>query len=254
MIRSSLLDISTGKPYAWSMDIASSTQPSGAAMNAEEINRRVRVYLNKVYMWMAIALVVTAAVAAHTANSPEAMAWVCSGTGSLISIVGSLGIIIIMHVMRNKLTSGALTMLFLTYSGLTGLIFGPLISFYTSQSLGLAFGCTAGTFGAMSLYGATTKRNLSTMGRFLFMALIGLLICIFLNMFMGSGMLDFAICIGGVLIFSGLTAYDTQKLIEEGGILQDHQMAKPAIFGALSLYLDFINLFIYLLRLIGNRD
>ncbi len=250
----SLLDISSDNPYACSMDIASSNNPSGAMMNAEEINRRVRVYLNKVYMWMAIALVITAAVAAHTANSPEAMAWVCSGMGSLVTILGSLGIIIVMHFMRNKLTSSALTMLFLTYSALTGLFFGPLLVAYTSQSLGLAFGCTAGTFGAMSIYGATTKRNLSTMGRFFFMALIGLLICIFLNWFIGSSMLDFAICIGGVLIFSGLTAYDTQKLIEEGGILQDHQMAKPAIFGALSLYLDFINLFLYLLRLIGNRD
>lgn len=223
-------------------------------MNADEVNRRVRVYLNKVYMWMAIALITTATVAAYAADSTETMMWVTSGAGSLITILGSLGIIVIMHLMRNKLTAGALTMLFLTYSALTGLFFGPLLVVYTSQSLGLAFGCTAGTFGAMSLYGAMTKRNLSTMGRFMFMALIGLIICSVLNIFVGSSMLDFVICIAGVLIFSGLTAYDTQKLIEEGGILEEHQMAKPAVFGALSLYLDFINLFLYILRLIGNRD
>ncbi len=236
------------------MNMTSYPNPSGAVMNADEVNRRVRVYLNKVYMWMAIALITTATVAAYTADSTEAMTWVTSGAGSLVTILGSLAIIVIMHLMRNKLTSGALTMLFLTYSALTGLFFGPLLVVYTSQSLGLAFGCTAGTFGAMSLYGAMTKRNLSTMGRFMFMALIGLIICSVLNIFVGSGMLDFVICIAGVLIFSGLTAYDTQKLIEEGGILEEHQMAKPAVFGALSLYLDFINLFLYLLRLIGNRD
>ncbi len=236
------------------MNMTSYPNPSGAVMNADEVNRRVRVYLNKVYMWMAIALITTAAVAAYAADSPETMAWIMSGTGTWVTILGSLGIIVIMHLMRNKLTSGALTMLFLSYSALTGLFFGPLLVVYTSQSLGLAFGCTAGTFGAMSLYGAMTKRNLSTMGRFMFMALIGLIICSVLNIFVGSGMLDFVICIAGVLIFSGLTAYDTQKLIEEGGILEEHQMAKPAVFGALSLYLDFINLFLYILRLIGNRD
>ncbi|MFI3243636.1 MAG: Bax inhibitor-1/YccA family protein [Akkermansia sp.] len=236
------------------MNMTSYPNPSGAVMNADEVNRRVRVYLNKVYMWMAIALITTATVAAYAADSTETMMWVTSGAGSLITILGSLGIIVIMHLMRNKLTAGALTMLFLTYSALTGLFFGPLLVVYTSQSLGLAFGCTAGTFGAMSLYGAMTKRNLSTMGRFMFMALIGLIICSVLNIFVGSSMLDFVICIAGVLIFSGLTAYDTQKLIEEGGILEEHQMAKPAVFGALSLYLDFINLFLYILRLIGNRD
>lgn len=213
----------------------------------------VRAYLNKIYLWMSVALMTTAIVAAYSASSAEAIIWLQSGFNGFLVIGGSLAIILIMMFAYNKLSSGALTVLFLSYSALTGLLFGPLLTFYTQQSLGLAFGCTAGTFGAMSLYGAFTKRNLSGVGRAATMMLFGLIIAILANYFFKSSSLDLIISLAGVGIFSVLTAYDTQKLIEQGGILKANEQAKPAIMGALRLYLDFINLFLFILHILGRE-
>lgn len=213
----------------------------------------VRAYLNKIYLWMSIALMTTAIVAVYSASSDAALTWIQSGYNSIIVMIASIAIILTMVFAYNKLSSSALTILFITYSALTGLIFGPLLIFYTQQSLGLAFGCTAGTFGAMSLYGAFTKRNLSTVGRAAMMMLIGLIIASFANMFFGSSTLELIISLAGVGIFSILTAYDTQKLIQQGGILEANQQSKPAVMGALTLYLDFINLFLFLLRFLGRE-
>jgi len=213
----------------------------------------VRVYLNKVYLWMSVALMSTAIVAAYTSGSHETMTWLKSGFNSFIVVGASVAIVLVMIFAYNKLSSGALTMLFLGYSALTGLVFGPIISMYTQQSLALAFGCTAGTFGAMSLYGAFTKKNLSTVGRAARMMLIGLFITMIANYFFASSTLDLIISLAGIGIFSALTAYHTQKLIEQGGILGANKQAKPAVMGALTLYLDFINLFLFMLRFLGRE-
>jgi FtsH-binding integral membrane protein len=136
-----------------------------------------------------------------------------------------------------------------------GLSLSSIFLVYTGASIAKVFFITAATFGAMSLYGYTTKRDLTGMGNFLMMGLIGIIIASIVNIFMASSMLDFAISVIGVLIFTGLTAYDTQKIKES---YSEHYgadvMAKNAIMGALSLYLDFINLFMMLLRLFGNRE
>ena len=221
---------------------------------SEDENTRVRLYLNKVYTWMAVALLVTALAIYYTMNSLSTYMWVCSGMGMFVCFGGTLVILLVMMFARDALTSGTLTVLFMVFSALEGLLLGPMLSMYTSQSLGAAFACAAGTFGIMFFWGATTKRNLSAMGRFLLMSLIGLIVCSVVNIFGGSSMLDFGICVVGVLIFSGLTAYDTQKLIIEGRVLEGSVRSKSAIFGALSLYLDFLNLFLYMLRLLGRRD
>ncbi len=218
---------------------------------SEQSSTLVRTYLNKVYLWMSIALLMTAAVATYTAQSYEIMTWISTGFNRFIVFGGTIGIILIMIFGANRLTAGALGTLFLAYSALSGLMFGPLLVIYTQQSVGIAFACTAGTFGAMSLYGAFTKRNLSGIGRAMIMALIGLIIASLVNYFVQSSMMSFIISAAGVVIFSVLTAYDTQKLIEEGRVLEEGEQGKPAILGALTLYLDFINLFIFLLRFIG---
>ncbi len=224
-------------------------QIAGGSMqvSSEQASTLVRIYLNKIYLWMGVALLVTALVAGYTSTSQEAMNWISSGLNRFIVIAGSIACFLVMIFAYRKLSASAVGVLFLTYSALTGLLFGP-------ESLALAFGVTAGTFGAMSLFGALTKINLSKMGRICTMMLIGLIIAIIANIFVGSSMLQLGICIVGVVIFSLLTASDTQKLVEEGRVLEPNAMGKPAIMGALTLYLDFINLFIFLLQLLGNRE
>ena len=211
-------------------------------------------YLNKVYLWMATALLTTSILAFYTAQSTELLTWLLSGMNTIILLIVSVALVLVMCFANRFFSPMALGVIFLTYSGVTGLIFGPLLLEYTQESLALTFAVTAGTFGAMSLFGAFTKKNLSGMGRFLLMALFGLIIASIANIFFGSGTLNLICSFAGVLIFSGLTAYDTQRLLAEGRLLEDDQMGKPAVMGALTLYLDFINLFLYLLRFLGNRD
>ena len=210
-----------------------------------------KAFLSKVYAWMAVSMAVTAGVAVYAASHQELLVW--SMEHSLWICLGTLGVILLMFFCSGILTAGALGVLLLAYAGLTGLLFGPLMLIYTSQSLGTTFACTAGTFGAMSLYGAFTKRDLSPWRRALMMGLIGLIIALIVNLFWGNGTLDLIISAVGVIIFTLLTAYDTQKILREGLVLNGEERSKGAIFGALSLYLDFINLFLYLLRFLGDR-
>ena len=210
-----------------------------------------KAFLSKVYGWMAISMAVTAAVAVYAAGNDALMAWTMEHM--LLVCLGTLGIVLVMIFCSGILTSGALATLLLAYAGLTGLLFGPLLLIYTQQSLGITFACTAGTFGAMSLYGIYTKRDLSPWGRALMMGLFGLIIALVINIFWGNGTFDLIISAVGVIVFTLLTAYDTQKILREGLVLTGEERSKGAVFGALSLYLDFINLFLYLLRFLGDR-
>lgn len=220
---------------------------------AEATAALAKAYLNKVYMWMAVSLMVTAGVAVYAANSRDTIMWVMEHP--ILLCIGTIGIILVMSFCRNMLTSGALAVLLLLFSAVEGMLFGPLLIAYTSQSIGLAFGCAAGMFGAMALYGAFTKRNLSTMGRTLFMLLIGLIIAGIANMFWGNSTFDLITSAIGVIVFALFTAYDTQRLLQEGLFCTDEDMRrKGAILGALTLYLDFINLFLYLLRFLGRSS
>lgn len=213
---------------------------------------RAKAFLNKVYMWMAVCMLITAGVAAYTAQDMESLFWVTEHR--LLLCLGTLGIIIFMSFCAQKLSAGALTILLLTFAAAQGLLFGPVLISYGLESVGKAFGCTAAMFGAMSIYGAVTKRNLGTLGRTLLMLLIGLLVCMIINVFWGNGMFDFLICCAGVIIFALFTAYDTQNLLKIGLSNDAELQRKAAVLGALDLYLDFINLFIFLLRLLGRDE
>jgi FtsH-binding integral membrane protein len=166
----------------------------------------------------------------------------------------TLGIVVVMSFAANRLTSGALTVLLLAFAGIQGILFGPLLVVYGMDSVAKAFGCTAVMFGAMSIYGTVTKRNLSTVGRACYMILIGLILASIINIFMGSSTMDFIISFVGVIIFALFTAYDTQRLLEIGMSEDETVRSKGAVLGALTLYLDFINLFLMLLRFFGGRD
>lgn len=210
-----------------------------------------KAYLNKVYTWMAVSMLLTAVVAVYSTHNFSLMEWTMNHL--LLISLGGLGIILIMCICSRLLTAGAMGALLLAFSALEGLLFGPICQMYTQESLGLTFACTAGTFGAMSLYGVCTKRDLSPWGRALFMILIGMIICFVINFFWGNGTFDLVLSAAGVIVFSLLTAYDTQKILRHGLVATGEERAKGAVMGALDLYLDFLNLFLYLLRFLGDR-
>lgn len=228
------------------------TLPNSNVADSQAANALARAYLNKVYAWMAVTMLVTAGTAIYSMQSSEILTWVTANMWMLI--IGSFAVILLMCFAARRLTVGALGVLLMAFSVAEGLLFGPILCHYTQESLGLTFACTAGMFGVMSLFGAMTKINLSSWGRGLFMALIGLIIVGIANAFWGNGLMELIISAAGVIIFSILTAYDTQKLLQEGLYGTEEERSKGAILGSLSLYLDFINLFLYLLRFLGRDE
>lgn len=228
------------------------TLPNGNTLDSQAANALARAYLNKVYAWMAATMLVTAGTAIYALQSAEMLTWVNSNLWLLI--LGSIGVIIVMCLAARRLTAGALGILLMVFAVAEGLLFGPILCHYTQESLGLTFACTAGMFGAMSLFGTITKINMSSWGRGLTMGLIGLIIAGIANAFWGNSVIELVISAAGVVLFSILTAYDTQKLLQEGLYGTEEERSKGAILGALSLYLDFINLFLYLLRFLGRNE
>jgi len=216
------------------------------------------IFLAKVFNWMAIGLAVTGGVAFLTAESGMARTLVASPI-FFVLVLAELGMVFFLSARIDKLQPGTATGLFLGYSVLNGLTLSTIFLAYTHASIAGTFLVTAGMFGAMAVYGLVTKRDLSGMGSFMFMGLIGILLASVVNIFLHSSALYWAISAIGVLVFVGLTAYDVQKIktIGEEGIMQQGEAAirKGSIIGALALYLDFINLFLMLLRFFGgNRD
>lgn len=220
---------------------------------AEHVADNVRAYFNKVYTWLALSMVVSAGLAIYVESDVPLMFKVVENY-MVLSLV-TLGVVVIMCFAANKLTSGALKVLMLAYSALQGALFSPLMHVYTNESLGITFACTAGMFGVMAIYGMTTKRNLSGLGRTLMMMLIGLIIAGIANIFIGGSTMSLVISVAGIVIFSLFTAYDFQRLQAEGAYLEDEvEREKGAILGALGLYINFYNLFLYLLRFLGDRE
>ena len=216
------------------------------------------VFLAKVFNWMAIGLGLTGVVAWMTATSGLARS-IAGSPLFIILILAELGMVFYLSARVNKIQSGTATGLFLGYAVLNGLTMSVIVLRYTGASIGATFMITAGMFGAMAIYGMVTKRDLSGMGSFMFMGLIGIIIASVVNMFMQSSALHYAISGIGVIVFVGLTAYDVQKVktMGEQGILEQGAdiVQKGAIMGALALYLDFINLFLMLLTFFGGgRD
>jgi FtsH-binding integral membrane protein len=171
-----------------------------------------------------------------------------------VFVLAPLGLVFLLSFGINRLSAGTALMLFFIYSGLLGLSLGSIFLAYTGASITRVFFISAATFGAMSLWGYTTQRDLTGMGSFMFMGLIGIVIASLVNIFLKSSGLDWAISVIGVLVFVGLTAYDTQRIKEMYSAMDDGTVAgRKAVMGALSLYLDFINLFLMMLRIFGDR-
>lgn len=239
---------------------------SGAA-TAAAIDEGLRAYMLKVYNYMAIGLVVTGAVAFAVINVPAissiffATVQTSYGLATQLTIFGWIALfapLLFVWVFASRLHAmdpNTAQTLFWVYAGLMGLSIAPIVAVYTSMSIAKVFFMTAGTFGAMSLYGYTTKRDLSKWGSFLMMGLIGVIIAMVVNIFLASPALHFAISVIGVLVFVGLTAYDTQRIKSMYAAADGTAVAtRKAIMGALQLYLDFINMFLLLLMLFGNRE
>jgi len=213
------------------------------------------IFLAKVFNWMAIGLGLTGIVAWFTASSGLAMRLVASPL-FMILIIAELGMVFFLSARISKIQASTATGLFVGYALLNGLTLSMVFLAYTSSSIASTFFITAGMFGAMAVYGLVTKRDLSGLGSFLFMGLVGIIIASIVNIFLKSSSLYWVISLLGVFIFVGLTAYDVQKIkrIGEEGIMEqgEEMVKKGAVMGALTLYLDFINLFLMLLRFFGG--
>lgn len=212
-------------------------------------------HMRKVYAYMTAGLGLTGIIAAWLMGSPDVLAAFAGSMWFWVAIIAELALVFGISFAIMRLSGGVAFMLFLLYSGLNGLTIAPLVYMYTAESVASVFFVTSGMFAALSFYGFVTKRDLSAMGKFLFMALIGLLIVMVMNIFIASSMLSLLISAAAVLIFAGLTVYDTQKIKEiYGQVAGDAENThRAAVMGALTLYLDFINMFIHLLRLFGTR-
>lgn len=216
------------------------------------------IFLAKVFNWMAIGLGLTGIVAFFTASSGIAMQIVASPV-FIVLILAELGMVFYLSARVDKLQASTATGLFIGYAVLNGVTLSTIFLAYTSSSIASTFFITAAMFGAMAVYGLVTKRDLSGLGSFLFMGLIGIIVASLVNMFFQSSAMSWVISMVGVLVFTGLTAYDVQKIKtmgEQGIMTQGEEMIrKGSIMGALALYLDFINLFLMMLRLLGgNRN
>jgi FtsH-binding integral membrane protein len=223
------------------------------------------IFLAKVFNWMAIGLGLTGVIAFLTINSQTALQMLFTVQDGYAKpnmllyglLIAELGMVFYLSARIQKISAQAATGLFLGYSALNGVTLSTILLYYTASSVVATFFVTAGMFGAMAVYGFVTKKDLSSWGSFLFMGLIGIIIASVVNIFLGSSMMSWVISGIGVIIFTGLTAYDVQQITRMGeqGIMNGGESAirKGAIMGALKLYLDFINLFLMLLRFMGDR-
>lgn len=216
------------------------------------------VLMRKVYLWMTLALVITAVTAYGVATSPNLMMAIYTNKAIMWGLIlGELALVIGITSAIRRLSLTTATLLFILFSVINGAMLSSIFAVYSSMLITKVFLITAGTFGVMALYGYTTKRDLSSIGRLLFMGLIGIIIATVVNVFfVKSPGMDLIISYIGVLIFVGLTAWDTQKIKQMLAMHTDvdESAQKTALLGALTLYLDFINLFLYLLRIFGRNE
>ncbi len=213
--------------------------------------------MRKVYLWMTMALVITGFTAYGVATSPAILSAILMNKMLFFGlIIGEFALVIGLSAAINRLSLSVATLMFVLYSVINGATLSVIFLAYTMSSIANVFFITAGTFAAMAFVGYTTKKDLSGMGKMLMMALIGLIIATVVNLFLRSTGLQLIVSYIGVLVFVGLTAYDTQKIKQMLMMAEDtgETAQKIALLGALSLYLDFVNLFLYLLRIFGKRD
>ena len=237
------------------------------AGQAAAIDAGLRAYMIRIYNYMAAGVALTGVVSYLTFNAAAVTNQAGQITGltpfgqaiyggplMIVLFLGTLGMVFFLSFRINKLQVSTALTLFMVYAGLLGLMLSSVFMTYTGASITRTFFISAASFGALSLYGYTTQRDLSPIGSFLIMGLFGLILAMIVNIFLKSTGLDFAISAIGVLIFAGLTAWDTQKIKEMYSVNDDGTVAgRKAVMGALTLYLDFINLFLFLLRFMGDR-
>jgi len=222
--------------------------------NSVQTADRVSAFLWKVYWWMAVGLGLTALVAFAVAGSPDILRVLVGNRLVFFAvIIAELGLVFFLSARADRLAPGTAAGLFALYSALNGVTLSVILLAYTGESVTMTFVVTAGMFGALALFGSTTKRSLAGAGQFFMMGLIGLILASILGMFWHNDALQFLISVVGVIVFTGLTAYDAQRLKQMALALPEGQIGSYAVVGALSLYLDFINLFLMLLRLTGSR-
>ena len=216
----------------------------------------LRSFMLSVYNYMGLGLAITGIVALAVASSPAIYVPIFTTPLKWVVMLAPLGFVMFLGARIQSMSTSAAQITFWLFAAVMGISMASIFLVFTGESIARVFFITAATFGAVSLYGYTTKRDLTGMGSFLFMGLIGIVIASLVNMFVGSTALQFAVSVIGVLVFTGLTAWDTQRLKNEylGGLQMGGELvAKGAIMGALSLYLNFINLFMMLLQLFGNQ-
>jgi len=214
----------------------------------------VASFFNAVYAWMAVGLALTGVVAWYVSQNVAILNSIRGG-GFLILFLVEIGLVIAITSAINRISAPVATLMFMLYSALNGVLLSFIFKVYTNASIGSTFMVTAGAFAATSIYGYVTKKDLTAVGSLLFMALIGLVIASVVNIFWHNPMFYYLISYAGVIIFVGLTAYDTQKLKQLAYQTSGNQAmaARMSIVGSLVLYLDFINLFLFLLRIMGDR-
>ena len=211
--------------------------------------------MRKVYVRMFLALVVTAFTALYVASSPALLTTILGSRAIFFGLmIAELAVVFVISGMLHKLSTATATLLFYLYAILNGVVFSSIFVVYELGSIAYTFFITAGVFGAMSVYGLVTKNDMTRFGSYCVMALFGLIIATVVNIFVASSTLDWIISFVGVALFIGLTAWDTQKIKNAAYEVEPSQMGKLATIGALSLYLDFINLFLYLLRFFGRSN
>jgi len=225
------------------------------SMTMPQVEEEQRSFVTQVYMWMFLALCVTGFVALQVATSVELLQLIVSTPLFYVLIIGELILVAVLSGLVNKLSPAFAMVMFFAYSILNGATLSVIFLAYTSASIANTFFITAGMFGIISFYGYVTKTDLTKWGSILFMALIGMILASVVNWFLHSSALYWVVTYVGIIIFTGLTAYDMQKIknmaiaVEEGS----EEAKKAAVIGALALYLDFINLFLLLLRIFGGR-
>ena len=219
----------------------------------EGLNEQVRGFLTAAYGWMCIGLALTATTAWVVANSQLAIVIAQNRPIFWMLAIAQLGIVFALSARVAKMAPGMAALLFLVYSALTGITLSFLLLVYTGASIASTFVISAGMFGALAIYGTVTRRNLQGWSQFLFMGLIGVVLASLVNIFWQNDGLNFVISFIGVIVFTGLTAYDAQRLRAMALALPSGQSGSYAVVGALALYLDFINLFLMLLRFTGDR-
>lgn len=226
----------------------------GSYGRTADIDQGLRSYMISVYNYMALGLAITGGVAFFASNSPELMATIFQTPLKWVVMLAPFVMVFILSARIAHMSFSSAQITFWVYAGLMGLSLSSIFLVFTGESIAKLFFITASVFGAMSLYGYTTKRDLSEFGSFLMMGVIGIVIASLVNIFLKSSAMQMIISIVGVLVFTGLTAYDTQNIKEMYLAADNSETAgKKAILGALNLYLDFINLFISLLQLFGDR-